>query len=166
MGLSSSHGIRKRSGIVMLGIAVVALLTASMLMTPNASADDPSGTMTVAGYIYDGSSDVVADADVTVTTKDGETVMASFDTTSGPEGYYQITFGLGEYDFGCTIEVLATDGVNPTMNTSVAAVDAYWNWVDVTLSTGIPEFGISGLSTVVAVSGIIAVFIVVGRRRP
>ena len=31
--------------------------------------------MTVAGYIYDGSSDVVADADVTVTTKDGETVM-------------------------------------------------------------------------------------------
>ncbi|MCJ7607350.1 MAG: hypothetical protein MUO94_05860, partial [Thermoplasmata archaeon] len=89
MGLSSSHGIRKRSGIVVLGIAVVALLAASMLMTPNASA--ASGTMTVAGYIYDGSSDVVADADVTVTTKDGETVMASFDTTSGPEGYYQIT---------------------------------------------------------------------------
>ncbi|MCJ7607261.1 MAG: hypothetical protein MUO94_05405 [Thermoplasmata archaeon] len=166
MRISSPKGTRTRSATVMLGMTVTILLAASMLTIQNASADGPIATMDVKGYIYDEFLDVVADADVTVTTKDGETVMATYGTVSGAEGYYQVTFGSSEYDFGCTIEVTATDGVLEKENTTVAAVSALWNWVNVTLSIEIPEFGGAyGLSMVFAVSGVMAVFVVMGRRR-
>jgi hypothetical protein len=148
--------------MIMLGVAVAALLAASMLWTPSAGAA-PIATMDVKGYIYDESFDVVGGADVTVTTKDGETVIASYGAVSGVEGYYQVTFGLGEYDFGCTIVVTATDGVLANENTTVAVVDALWNWVNVTLIDEIPEFG--GGAMVLTVSGIMVIFVVVGRRR-
>jgi hypothetical protein len=134
MRTSSPERTRMRFGAAALTIIVAALLAASMLSTPNASAA-PIAPMDVKGYIYDESYDLVVGADVTVTTKDGDTVMASYPTTSDPEGYYKITFGMSEYDFGCTIEVTATDGVLANENTTVAVVDALWNWVNVTLST-------------------------------
>ncbi len=163
---SSSNGTRMGFGAIALTIAFVSLLAVSVFSTPNASANGPVGTMDVKGYIYDESFDVVGDADVTVTTKDGETVMASYYTTSGVEGYYQVTFGLGEYDFGCTVEVTATDGVLTNTNSTVAVEDALWNFVNVTLSTEIPEFGgVNSISMIFAVSGIIAIFIVMGRKK-
>jgi hypothetical protein len=166
MRTSSSGTDRTRAGTIALVIAIGALLAACMTSTLNASADGPIAPMAVKGFIYDESFEVVEDADVTVTTKNGETVVAFYATTSGPDGYYQITFGTNEFDFGYTIEVVATDGVLQNTNTTIAADDALWNWVNVTLVTEIPEFGgIYGLSMVFAVSGIMAIFVIIGRKK-
>jgi hypothetical protein len=162
MRTSSCERPMMRFGATALAIIVAALLAASMLSTPNASAA-PIAPMEVKGYIYDESYDVVVGADVTVTTKDGETVKTSYEAVSDIGGYYKVTFGMAEYDFGCTIEVTATDGVLANTNTTVAVVDALWNWVNVTLIDEIPEFG--GVSMVLIVSGIMVIFVVVGRRR-
>ncbi|MBE0517768.1 MAG: hypothetical protein IH630_00900 [Thermoplasmata archaeon] len=151
--------------VIALTIAFVGLLTVSVLSTPNASSASLA-PMDVKGYIYDGSYGLIVGADVTVTTKDGETIIAIYDTTSDPDGYYKITFGPSEYNYGCTIEVTATDGIDTNTNWTVAADSALWNYVNVTLADEIPEFGgVYGLSMVFAVSGIMAIFIVMGRKR-
>jgi len=122
--------------IAILSISIIALIVVSS----NASA--ASGPKVVRGYVWDSVGRTVEDADVTVNIRyaAGDAVRSTLSDTTDSSGFYSVTFGPSDWDIGDRIEVIATYNAAQESN-STTAIDSPLQYVNVTYSFEIPEFG-------------------------
>ena len=95
----------------------------------------------VRGYVEDSAGTRIEGANVTVEMWNGITLRKTLycDATDS-DGFYQVTFAMGDWDEGNTIEVTARLGIDSATNSTTA--DALpMQYIDVTLGIVIPEFG-------------------------
>ena len=129
-----------RSASVVLSAALV-LLVLAVAFVP-AATEAGSHPKQVRGYVYDQTGRKVADAQVTVTMKDGETQISAKTDTSDSTGYFSCSFGTTEWYIGNRIVVTATyQSLQATNSTEVYCDDAFFQWENVTFPYEIPEFG-------------------------
>ncbi len=162
----SSHGQRSvgLAGAVAVSFAIVA---AVLLVAGNSAAEIyPKG---VRGYVWDSEGRAVEAADVTVNIKDGATVVATLTDVTDAVGYYSVTADPADWEVGYTIEVIAEFNSNQESNSTVALSfeDAPYQWVNVTFTFEIPEFGgMTGLLVAGgAIGAVAAVSLVYYRKR-
>jgi len=120
--------------------------------------------LNVRGHIYDPSFNPVAGADVTIESWNGATLVQTMTDTSDVSGLYSVTFASNEWDAGYTISVTADDGSDIVTNSTVISSDAVvLLFINVTMTTAIPEFSEAGL--VVVCSAFVLVAAVARRSR-
>lgn len=129
-----------RPGVVVLSAALVLIvLAAAVLPVATQAATHPKQ---VRGYVYDQDGRKVANAQVTVTMKDGVTQVSAKTDTSDSAGYFACDFGLTEWNIGNQIVVTATfSSLQATNSTEVYCDDAFLQWENITFPYEIPELG-------------------------
>jgi len=144
-------------------IVALSVLAFSVAVPANcAAATDP---VTVRGYIYDLAGNVVEGASVTVSMKDGETVVSTKTDESDASGYYSTLFLAVEWNLGNTVYVVAEFSGNQQPNSTVATDDPVIP-VDVHFTFEIPEFGFdAGLLVAGLGIGAVAVGALAWRRK-
>lgn len=150
--------------IAAASLFVAGLLAAAITAAPSANVSvrletDPSGDPTiVTGTVYDFGGVPVIGAEVNVSMYDGETLRSYDKDTTDSDGEYMVTFGpfVGvPWGVGDEIRIVAESGDYSGTN-STTAQDCPLQYVNVTLSTVIPEFG--GLGSLVPIAGILGIF--------
>lgn len=149
--------------ISFVSIVALSVLAFSVAVPANcAAADSP---VFVRGYIYDSEGRLVEGASVTVSMKDGETVISTKTDNSDSSGFYSTTFLAVEWDVGNTVYVIAEFSGNQQPNWTVA-IDTEEIYVDVHFTFEIPEFGFdAGLLVAGLGIGAVAVGALVWRRK-
>jgi hypothetical protein len=163
--MAVGRGLRDPRALAVICVFVVALTISSMLFGGSESSSAALFPVNVRGFVRDISGNPIQGANVTVEMMNGPTVVSTkyYDTIS--TGLYSVTFAGSEWDINDTIRVTATYGIYTNQNSTVATTDPI-QYVNVTLSMSIPEFGsVMGLSTSFVTMGLIAVIVTVSRRR-
>jgi len=151
----------KRMLPLFVSLAVIAML--SLYMVPKAEA--ALFPTIVRGFVWDSAGTPVEGADVSVSTIQGVTTRGTYTDTTDANGFYSVTFPGAEWDVGDTIKTTATFSGNQEDNETIAA-DAVVQWVNVTYTFEIPEFGSSlGLIAAGGMVGLVAVVVLVWRRK-
>lgn len=151
---------------IISAIVIIFILVSASALMPAAQATN--GPKNVLGYVYDQNGDPIAGANVTVNMRKPDTTIRStlwYDATDS-DGYYSVTFGMGvaEWVEGDTIETIATFGMDSASNTTIATSYPI-QYVNVTIAIVIPEFGLFGSFSVLAMSMAMAAALLIARRR-
>ena len=123
---------------------------------------------TVRGYVYDIDGRKVADAQVTVTMKDGETTVSTKSDASDSNGFYTCNFAMTEWNIGNKIVVTATyKSLQATNSTEVFCNDEFLQYENVTFPYEIPELGNGYMGILITglILGAVAVAVLVLMRR-
>jgi len=157
-----------KSAIAAVSLCTVALLVASMVVLPCASAAPGTFPKWVRGTIWDAAHRPVSGAQVTVQSINGTTVLDTQTDTTSAEGYYLVQFQAGKWDTrtGNHFNITATCPSGQGYNTTT--VDAEnTQWLNVTYVFEIAEFGntVGLLATAGILGGVAAVAVVCVRRR-
>lgn len=159
------HSSRRIAVYGLSSFFVLSILAVALLGSMSAMAD--IGTKPVQGYVYDNAGNLLGGATVTVVVidKTDHSVRDTLTNTTGPDGYYMVTFSPDKWDIGDTIRARATYGsVQSEANETLATADEYQN-LDIHFTTAIPQFG-SVLGFGVAAALVCAVGLAfVSRRR-
>ena len=156
--------LKSRLAIASASLLVAGLLAAAITVAPSANVSvrletDSSDQITVVtGTVYDSGGSPVIGAEVNVSMYDGETLRSYYQDTTTSDGNYTATFGplMGApWGVGDTILVVAEDGEYTGTN-STTAQECPLQYVNVTLSTVIPEFG--ELGSLVPIAGVLSIF--------
>jgi len=163
---------RSRSGlkstIAAMSLCAIALLVASMVVVPGASAAPATHPTQIRGYIWDSAHRPVSGAFVTVQSLNGTTVLDTKTDTTDATGYYAVDFLDGKWDTGpdgnFTIIATCPSGQDGNFR---PAVDRNIIYLNVTYLFEIPEFGntVGLLATAGILGGVAAVAVVCVRRR-
>jgi hypothetical protein len=166
---SVGRSVRDPRGFLVVSLIVVLLVVSSGLMLGSRRGEAGPWPVNVRGYVEDLAHNKIQGANVTVEmVNTGSVVTATlwYDSTLS-SGLYTVSFQSGDWDPGYTIRVTARYGSDTGQNSAVATSDGM-QWVNVTVSTVIPEFsGLLGLSMPLVTIGMMAIFVVGcrGRRR-
>lgn len=145
-------------------LMIVFTLTVVAMMIAPAIVSGASGPKQVRGYVWDSAGRDVEGADVTVNIRDPD-IRATLSDTTDATGYYSVTFGPSDWDIGDTIEVIATYLSNQETNSTSANSNPF-QWVNVTYTFEIPEFGsIVGFLVAGSLLGIVATVFLVRKRK-
>lgn len=139
--------------------ALIAIASFSFISVPAAAGDD---SLTVFGYVTDGSGDPVVGADVFIEVQSG--TYPSRTATTGSDGGYMTSpdFSMSEWNTGDVVEVTVTYGGDQEVATGSDDGDGYLQ-IDVVFTTEIPEFG--SLAGVLVTMGIVGVIATASMRR-
>ena len=141
------------------------VLSVAVLPATTMAASHPK---TVRGYVYDQSGRKVANADVTVTMKDGGTTVSTKTDASDSNGFYTCNFNSPEWNVGNQIVVTATyQSLQATNSTTVYCDDSFLQYENVTFPYEIPELGngLMGILITGLILGAVAVTVLVLWRR-
>ena len=142
-------------------------MIASMIVPREARAA-PDYPKVVRGYIWDSAHSPVNNAQVTVQSVNGTTVIDTQTDTTDATGYYLVTFLVGKWDSypGNHFDLVATCPSGQDDNSTIAAAGNYQE-LNLTFLFEIPEFGGTAglLLTAGIVGGVAAVAVVWVRRR-
>ena len=148
---------------IMIVVAMVLGLPIAASIIPAHSVKAALVPKIVDGTVRDPLGTLANGALVTVRMMNGATVTGTQTYTTAADGFYTVTFNLGEWDPGYTISVFAELGPNTGSNSTIAD-DEPFQTVNVTLGAVIPEFSsltvVSGSFIVVALA-----VVLVSRRR-
>ena len=157
--------LKSRLAIAAASLLVAGLLAAAITVAPSANVSvgletAPSDLITVVtGTVYDSGGSPVIGAEVNVSMYDGETLRSYYEDTTTSDGSYSTTFGplpgMEPWGVGDTILVVAEDGEYFGTNSTTAQYCAM-QYVNVTLSTVIPEFG--ELGSLIPIAGVLSIF--------
>jgi len=145
-------------------LATAGFLTLMMLAPAGECETVPKG---IRGFIYDSVYDPVEGANVTITMKDlvGDPVQTYYCDATESDGYYTVSFLMAEWEEDYTVYVTAIWNTYENTNWTVMD-DQPAQYVNVTLSTVIPEFSdIVGSPVTVLVLVTAAFFFVMRRNR-
>ncbi len=148
------------STILILMVLAVAFLPSTSIAA--------SHSKIVRGYVHDQSARIVADAEVTVTMKNGATTVTTKTDTSDSTGFYSTTFLQNEWEIGYEIVVTAIYKSLETSNDEpVFCNDAFVQYVNITFPYEIPELGNGFLGVLVTglILGAVAVVALVVMRK-
>ena len=168
--MAVNRSIRDPRTFAFISILVVVLTLSSMLMVGSDRGKAGVYPVNVRGHVFDLAGNGIQGANVTVDIMVGSTIRTTryYDATLA-SGLYTVSFQGSEFDIGNTIRTTATYDVYTNQN-STEVLDPFFypiQWVDVTLSMSIPEFGsIFGVPGSFVAVGMIAAIVVVHRRRP
>jgi len=164
--IRSRYGLK--SAVAVMPLCAVALLVASMIVAPGASAAPQTDQLQIRGYIWDYAHKPVSGAQVTVHSVNGTTVVDTQTDTTDATGYYSVNFMPGKWDTypGNHFEITATCPSGQGGN-STPTIDEPYLWLNVTYVFEISEFGNAvGLLTTAGILGGVAAAAVVCVRRP
>ncbi len=156
----------RRCAVTLMVVAIAAIALMPMFSQSVSAATVPKG---VRGYVEDSVGNRLDGALVVVNIRaqaDYDTIRATGSDTTGSDGYYSVTFAMGEWDIGDTIQVIATYDSHQHSNETTADAGAIQD-VWVVFPYEIPQFG-SLWGTMIAVGAIGAVgaiFVVYNKRR-
>ncbi len=154
-----------RQCAVVSAVLVILMVAAAVIPAATQAGTHPKQ---VRGYVYDIEGRKVADAQVTVTMKDGETQVSVKTKTSNSAGYFACDFANAEWNIGNRIFVTATyNSLQATNTTTVLCTDAFFQWENITFAYEIPELGngFTGILITGLVLGAVAVAALVFMRR-
>lgn len=145
---------------VTLAVSIAVLMTAMAALLPTQTSAGPQD-MSVRGYVWDSEYRDVEGASVVINIKDGETVRSTDSDTSDANGFYSVMFAAAEWEVGDTIEVIFTFESRQDTNWTTA-IDATIQYVNMTFSFEIPEFGsLLGLALAAIALGVVGTAAVV-----
>ena len=166
MPMRSSRLISKLALVILIALSGI-VAAVSMTDTDGSRASIAgTGPKVVEGYVYDLSGIPLEGAVVTVEVIDQSTHLpkATQSDTTGPEGYYMVTFGdQSLWNVGDTLKATAIYDSNSQSNETLAD-DSGFQSMDVNFGFIIPEFG-SLFGSVVAVAGMVCFIAMRVRRR-
>jgi len=160
---SERTSIDARVAMSCVVLASVVLLAMISFPASDGSVADELFPKPVRGYATDILGNPIEGANVTIKMMNGTTVVKTYyyDSTE-PDGWYGATFAPNEWSRNNTIEVTARYNSQTVTNSTIANLSIPVQWVNVTFSFAIPEFG---PSMVLVVSGVVAMFAVFHMRR-
>lgn len=162
-----SRSVRDPRGFVVVSLIVVLLVVSSGLMIGSRRGEAALFPVNVRGYVEDLAHNKIQGANVTVEMVNTASVVTAtrwYDSTLS-SGLYTVSFEGGYWDPGYTIRVTARYGSDTGQSSATATSDPA-QWVNVTLSIVIPEFGgLLGLSMSFVTIGMMAMFVVGYRSR-
>ena len=159
----SKPGRSKTLVSLMLSSVLASIAVLALSSTVSAS---PINGLIVSGYVYD-EGGVPLDGAHVVVTDTTTPFSGSYDT--GGDGFYYVTVpGLGGWEVGDVIVVVATFGGDEATNTSTATAQMEFDGMDLDahFGTAIPQLGSSvGMAIAAGLVGLVAVVAVGVRRR-
>jgi len=157
-----------KSAIAAMSLFAVAFLVASIVAPTGASAAPGTFPKIVRGWIWDSAHNPVNNAQVTVQSVNGTTVLDTNTTTTNAAGWYSVGFNPGKWDtwLGNRFNITATCPSGQERNFT-AVTNAVFQYLNVTYTFEIPEFGntVGLLATAGILGGVAAVAVVCVRRR-
>ncbi len=155
-----------RASTAVLSVTLV-LVVIAVAVLPASTSAGPHPKQ-IRGYVYDQDGRKVADAQVTVTMKDGENTVSTKTDTSDGVGYFTCDFGATEWNNGNRIVVTAIyKSLEATNTTILLCNDAFYQYENVTFPYEIPELGngYTGILVTGLILGAVAVAALVFLRR-
>ena len=152
---------------VQVTLVIFFSLIAMCLTSIVPSVESATGPKLVKGYVYDDGGSPFSGANVTVNVRDLSNVITAthYYDASDTDGYYDVNFGLAEWEIGYTIEIIAIGGIKSGTNSTIATSYPFQD-LNVTLTDIIPEFGgIGSLSLIIPIVAIGAIFLIARRRK-
>jgi hypothetical protein len=165
--MAVSRGARDPRALVIGSLVVILLVVLSVVNIGSERSEASIFPVNVRGFVEDSAHNRLNGANVKVeivrTSDSYVRATQYYDTLTN--GFYTVSFDGSVWDPNDMIRVTATYGGDSNQNSTLATVDPV-QYVNVTLSTVIPEFGdILGSPISVVSIGLIAVIVVVCRRR-
>ncbi len=152
----------------LVGIATL-LVACALIASVNLGSDKASawtGPLNVRGYVWDEYWNPVADANVTVESFNGATLVYTLycDATE-PDGFYNVTFDPAFAEIGYTIKVTAVYDTYSDVNDTTLVELVPYIFLNVSLEGyAIPEFS-DGVTLGLTVAGLAAMVVLLGSRR-
>ena len=161
------RNVKDPRGVLLISLMVVLLVVSSGLMIGSRQGEASVMPVNVRGYVEDLAHNKIQGANVTVEMVNTASVVTAtrwYDSTLS-SGLYTVSFEGSYWDPGFTIRVTARYGSDTGQSSATATIDPI-QWVNVTMSITIPEFGgLLGLSMPFVTFGMIAMFVVGYRSR-
>jgi len=161
----SGKSIVRAGTVVLSTVLVLLVLSVAVLPSATMAATHPK---TVRGYVYDQDGRKVENAQVTVTMKDGETIVSTKTDASDSAGFYTCNFAMTDWSVGNKIVVTATyNTLQATNTTTVLCNDEFVQYENVTFPYEIPELGkgLTGILITALIVGAVAIAVLVLMRR-
>ncbi len=153
-------------------LGILGIFFAAVLLAPSIVSAEAISTQATAGieaiglkvitgnvYLADGVTPVVS-AGIVATTWNGASLRQTLFASTGPGGFYSVTFAPGDWDVGNFIVVAASNSVSAGEATVIADSSPTQN-INVNLNYAVPEFSMPTF----LVLGIVAIaFVLMGSR--